>query len=736
MKKLFSASLVFLMVLGMVGMALIPVAKGSIGLNYEPVDKGPYIRDSNVPIDFSTLPTSFSGSAEGSSLKVAQVVSTPYYEVGDVIYWLALDDYYGYYFFAPFQLRGISNNCEVWVQLDLSWTEGDPREHPVVTDEMVNYILEEFDDVIYPTDTLYFGVPDEHNGTYSLLDAWGYVPPGYYGGSSRNVILIENVRDENYYNPDYPYYIAGFYSPAFEAYMDRNIITIDCYDWIHRLGPEGHEWVPGDYVTRPYLYESVVAHEYQHLIHDDYNPDDDTFMNEGCSMYAEVLCGYPIDWNAINSYLYTPDNSLVDWGDQGDINILADYGAALLWTVYLSDHYGGADFIRYFVQSGVPGIEGINLALAHFGYSETFDDVFRDWRIANLIHSDVPGRGRYNYVTIDLGGAEAVEPRVYEVKATYPELVPPTKGTDFGTTVTILGYDTGISTLGAYGSDYVRIDGLKASWVPKLVFDGDDEAGPRWVREDMDGDGDLEWYSTTGGSLADLSIVAELNLPEGNVVLSFDTYFEIEDYWDFGFVQISLDGENWTSLENSNTTYVHDPNAHPTIVENLPGLTGSSEGWVREEFNLTEHSGKSVFLRFRYVTDWAVQYAGWWVDNIAINGEVVDDADENVVFSPLLEEADFIVTVIRVIEVRIGWLDLDGWDFMWEGRFRTTGVGLDFSGHSKKVTVYIVEDVKLDDSTEYGTERLLKFVGRFSYVLLVVSCKQGYSDYVFSVVSG
>ncbi|MHA1505570.1 MAG: hypothetical protein ACTSR0_00005 [Candidatus Asgardarchaeia archaeon] len=563
----------------------------------------------------------------------------------------------------------------------------------------------------------------------------GYVPPGYYSGSSRNVILIENVRDENYYNPDYPYYIAGFYSPAFEFYMDRNIITIDCYDWIHRLGPEGHEWVSGEYVTRPHLYESVVAHEYQHLIHDDYNPDDDTFMNEGCSMYAGILCGYPVDWNAINSYLYTPDNSLVDWGDQGDINILADYGAALLWTVYLSDHYSGADFIRYFVQSGVPGIDGINLALAHFSYSETFDDVFRDWRIANLIHSDVPGKGRYNYVTIDLGGPEAVEPRVYEVEATFPELVPSTRGTDFGTTVTILGYDTGVSTLGAYGSDYIRIDGLRDSWRPLLVFDGDDEAGPRWVREDMDGDGDLEWYSTTGGSLADLSIIAEVNLPEGKVVLSFDTYFEIEDYWDFGFVQISVDGENWISLENPNTTYVHDPNAHPTIVANLPGFTGSSDGWVREEFNLTEYSGRSVFLRFRYVTDWAVQYAGWWVDNIAINGEVIDDADNDVVFSPLLEEADFIVTVIGVKEIRIGWLDLNGWDFMWEGKFRAAGVGLDFSGHSKKATIYIVEDVKLDDSTEYGTKKLLKFVGRLSYVLLIVSCKQGYSDYTFSVVS-
>ena len=144
------------------------------------------------------------------------------------------------------------------------------------------------------------------------------------------------------------------------------------------------------------------------MIHDDYNPYDDAFMNEGCSMYAELLCGYGIEAAYLNSYFATPDNSLTVWGDQGDINILADYGAAALWTIYLSDHYGGAEFISHFVQAGIPGIEGINAALAYFGYDVTFDDVYRDWRLANLIHSDFPGCGKYNYKSIDLNDPEII----------------------------------------------------------------------------------------------------------------------------------------------------------------------------------------------------------------------------------------------------------------------------------------------------------------------------------------
>jgi len=275
-RKILSVLIVLLLTLSVFGLAF-PIANSSPELpNYEPIDLGPLIRNSNIPVNFDTLPSCMEDPI-------------PYYEVGDMAYWLALDSYMGYYFFDVFQLRAISDYCEIWVQVDYGWPEGDPRPEPTITDEMIAYLIDQFDTVIYPIDTEYFGVPDEHDGTYSLLEAWGYVPPGYYNGSSRNVILVENVRDDNYYDPTYPYYIAGFYSSSLEAYMDRNIITIDCYDWIHRLGPEGYEWVPGEYVTRPYLYESVVAHEYQHLIHDDYNPDDETFLNEGCSMYAEIL---------------------------------------------------------------------------------------------------------------------------------------------------------------------------------------------------------------------------------------------------------------------------------------------------------------------------------------------------------------------------------------------------------------------------------------------------------------
>ena len=655
--------------------AVIPIKSTTPELpDYIPIDKGPEIRAANYPIDLTTIPKDPEDP-------------WPYYEVGDMAYWLALDAYYGYYFFDVFELRAISNNCEIWVQVDLSWPEGDPRSAPIITDEMIEYLIEQFDTVIYPIDTEYFGVPDVHNGSQSLLEAWGYVPPGYYNGSSRNVILVENVRDENYYDPTYPYYIAGFYSSSLEAYMDRNIITIDCYDWIHRLGPEGYSWVPDEYVTRPHLYESVVAHEYQHLIHDDYNPEDATFMNEGCSMYAEILTYNLIDWSSINSFLYTPDNSLVEWGDQGDINILADYGAALLWVVYLSDHYGGAEFIKHFVQAGIPGIEGINAALAYFGYDVTFDDVFRDWRLANLIHSDFPGCGRYNYETIDLNSEEAIPLRVYNVSGFTDWM----KGTDFGNTTTILGYDTGISKIGPYGTDYIKLYDWKKPGI--IFFDGDDYAIYGWTLTE-----EGVWWSGAA-NLMNTLLYGEAYVDPADPTLTLVTKYDIEGEWDFGFVQVSIDGgETWISLENEYTTYDHDPNAHPDIIANLPGLTGTSPDWpdwTTMTFNLSAYAGQTVLIGFRYMTDWATLYEGWYIKSASVSGTPLE-------LTAAYPEADFKVTVIYAFECH--------------GR-----------------TFYLPADMWLNDETEEGFA--FGYAKGPVYILLAISptIEKGFVDYQFKV---
>ncbi|MHA1561330.1 MAG: hypothetical protein ACTSPA_04325 [Promethearchaeota archaeon] len=571
-----------------------------------------------------------------------------YPNVGAIKLWAILDDYLGGYFATYYILYAIGEVSEIWVQMDLGYNakKGDHRETPIVTIEQCEYLLSEFENTIYPIDTDYFGQEEFHNGSNpeAAID-------DFYDEDGKSVILVSNIRDEHYYNPDYPYYIAGFYSPTFEGFFDRNIISIDCLNWEDRVGPD---------VPRPFLYEAIIAHEYQHLIHDDWNTFDDLFMNEGCSMYAEPLCGYPLAWGDIDSYLATPDNSLTDWGDQGGINILADYGSALMWAIYLSDTFG-PNFLKYFVQNGTGGIEGLNVAFEEF--DTNFDEVFHDWRIANLIHS-----GDYNYEFMDLG--ETLPARIYDL-TTFP-----TKGIDFGETVSILDNPTGVYMLGAYSTDYIGLDGFNDY---TLSFNGDDFATlPTWENDGK------TLYTTPAASEMDLRILCDLNLDE-NSILSFDTMFEIELDWDFGFVQISDDdGETWTSLENEYTTSEFADGGYPAIEENLPGLSGVMS-WTNMEFDLSPYSGE-VILQFRYMTDWAFEEPGWWIENVMINEDVLDLNE----FYSIIPEADFMVTLTNA----------DGTELY---------------------------DLVLDDLTEEGTFDLGIFEDE--YILLIVSATVGMADY-------
>ena len=675
-KKIISVSIALVLAFSILSVSFVPKASSIAEISdCEPIDVGPRLRDSTVPVDMSNAPT---GPGHHS----------PYFEVGDVWYWFTYDDYYGYVTFDTYQLRAIGDVCEIWVQVppEGDWSfppetppKPNPTNPPIVTQEQIDYILEEFETNIYPTDTGYFGVPDFHDGSN---DAWGY---GYwYEETGRSVIQISNIRDAHYWT-DYPYYIAGFYWGLYEYYFDRNIINIDCYDWEHRVGPEGTEWIPGEYVTRPYLYEGVVAHEYQHLIHADYNPGDPSFMNEACSTFAEILCGYGADWSSINSYMYTPDNSLTIWGDQGDINILADYGAAQLWATYLNDHYG-EEFLGYFVQAGIPGIDGINAALEYFGYRERFDDVYHDWRLANLIRSDFPGCDKYNYKTIDITEADPIF--THEISGLPVDW---TKGTDFGTTKTNLNYDTLISKVGPYGSDYIVFEDWKK--IGKIYFDGDDSATYAWTLTDYG------WWPGSG-NLIDLQLVGQAYVDPADPTLTLVTSYSIEEYWDFGFVQVSTDGgQTWTSLENEYTTYDYYTDVQ-AIIDNLPGLTGFSPDWpdsTTMTFDLTGYEGQTVMIGFRYMTDEYTNWDGWFISSAGVSGIPLELEPVYIVVG----EADFQVTIVYAFEI-------DG------------------------CTVYIPLDMWLNDKTERGS--MLAYTNSIDAIMVVSpTMQEGFVDYAFKV---
>ena len=492
--------------------------------------------------------------------------------------------------FKPFTLRSVGENVEIWVANDLSFPAGDSRPAHVVTQGQVDKLRDEFDKNIYPKATAFFGTPDVHDGSKSPL-AGKNVPAGYYEGSDKVIMLVDNIQDDNYNDPTYPFFVAGFFWQTLENYIDRNIITIDTNSWETRLES---------------TFFGTTIHELQHLIHADNDGAEETWLNEGMSTFSEYLGGYGHDDSSINFYLDHPENSLVNWdehqGAKTGPETIADYGQVYLFTLYMNDKFG-REFIRDLALNGTQGMNSVDEVLKAHGSELDFTQLYQNFITALTLDSDRVGNGVYNFDSIDL--------RDVVVNSTTGEKRG--KTVDFEKAVTF--EKEGVP---AWGGDFKELDFQDK--IRSISFDGVDFLGTPWtsVVDPKNAANKVLWGGQ--GDEADNALIFEADLSGvKSATLKFDNLIDIEEQWDFGMVQVSTDGgETWNSLENENTRSDVVEEGYPKIKDNVPGFTGTYENWQEEGFDLSQFAGQKVLVAFRYLTDWGTTQGGWYVDNIEI----------------------------------------------------------------------------------------------------------------------
>jgi hypothetical protein len=582
-------------------------------------------------------------------------------KVGTTRTWLALNDYTGRIYLKNYTLRGVGDHIEVWVADNRAFPAGDCRNDlgmTEVTDAQVQNFIHEFDSNIYPLESDYFSVPPNRDGKKALLPSLiPNLPSAEYKGEGDNIVtLVDNVRDANYYDPTTPdgqTYIAGFFYSVFNEYFNRNVMTIDVFDWVHRTGatPPDDSTDP-DYVActeklgadpsralglpRPHLYEGVFAHEYQHLLEYYEDPDEASWVNEGLSDWAQTLVGYvdpsvPPDEPGADSHIKCflgfsppsfggPENSLTAWGDQGAPETLCDYGAAYTFMEYLVSHYGSDAMTALHREDG-NGLEGLETVLGGQGATVSARETLHDWAAAVAVDAKVDSGGAVNGASSDAMTANSLSAKInWNTAEAYTDPGAPPNG-----------------------SDYVRLrDGsgyLAAGDISSISFNGDatlepepvqwtvDGTPPGATTADMscggvipDGPAPAALYSGCGPNL-DRAIVRSVDVPAGGGALTFDALWDTEVGWDFGYVQVSTNGgATWTSLPTADTTSDHDPGAVSQVVDQLPGFTGDSGTWRPQSASLTAYAGQTVLVAFRYITDPGVDEGGFWVRNISAAG--------------------------------------------------------------------------------------------------------------------
>lgn len=463
--------------------------------------------------------------------------TVPLPKVGDRQEFWVSDQSTKNYFKINASLRYATQHVYMWVQDSLK-----------LTDDVIRRAGDEFEHKIFPTNARYFGNqwPGNQKVRLHILNASIPGVGGYYSSADEYPRQINPRSNER---------------PMF-------YINVDAYK-------------PG---TPDY--GGVLAHEFQHMIHWHQDPQEPSWVNEGLSELAASLNGYGGD-RATSAFASNPDVQLNAWADTPQA-AGPHYGNAYLFATYFFQRFG-EKALRNLVASPQQGIAGFEEVLKKDDLGTTFDDLFRDWLIANYLDDPTVGDGRYAYKDINVH----VQPQqtVRDLPARSQE------------------------TVHQYAADYFRLVPSQPGDVV-VTFRG----APTIKLVDNDPhSGRYEWYSNRGDN-SNTSLTRAFDLTSvKSASLETWVWYDLEEDFDYAYVEVSIDGgKTWDILQGQ---YTRDTNPNGNNFGH--GWTGKSGGgktpqWVQEKIDLSPYAGKPILLRFEVITDDAYNSPGFVIDDISI----------------------------------------------------------------------------------------------------------------------
>jgi hypothetical protein len=109
-------------------------------------------------------------------------------------------------------------------------------------------------------------------------------------------------------------------------------------------------------------------------------------------------------------------------------------------------------------------------------------------------------------------------------------------------------------------------------------------------------DGTACFWSGKGNNINNtITMPVALPVVAGDSLIFWKKYY-IEDSWDFAYVEVSADGADFSVIDK---------------------YTGTSSAWTRSALDLGPYAGDSVFIRFRYTTDFVIAKDGLYIDNVS-----------------------------------------------------------------------------------------------------------------------
>ena len=446
-------------------------------------------------------------------------------------------------------LRYITDHLYFWVQDGVAYN---PRD--------LQRLADTFENEIYPINREFFG------------SEW---TPGVDGDPHLYILYAGGLGGS----------VAGYFSSVDEVPPQANEFS------------NAHEMflISADLVRLEdeYAY-SVLAHEFQHMIHWYRDRNEDTWMNEGFSSLAMFLNGYSIGGH---DFLYTldPDIQLTTWPDNPESRT-PHYGSSFLFLTYFLDRFG-EDATKALVAEPENGMVSIDKVLADNGVvdedsNETLsaDEVFADWVVTSYLQDASVGDGRFTYHNY----SNAPKPSETEQLDSCP-------------------VDWQTRDVSQYGVDYIRIN-CRGEF--NLRFEGTVQVG---VLPEDPYSGAYAFWSNQGDE-SDMTLTREFDFSShsGPLTFSYWTWYDLEKDYDYLYLEASLDGETWQILQTPSGTE-EDPSGNSYgWAYNGPSGGNAGPQWIQESVDISQFAGQRVQLRFEYITDAAVNGEGFLLDDVAI----------------------------------------------------------------------------------------------------------------------
>jgi hypothetical protein len=252
---------------------------------------------------------------------------------------------------------------------------------------------------------------------------------------------------------------------------------------------------------------------------------------------------------------------------------------------YVMDRFGGPGVLPDLLHGCSREGDTFTRLLAALGVGGDFNGLVMDWAVANLVNDPSIADGRYGYASP--GGRvvlrQAASPTaplaasVPQQAASYVEVAP--------------------------GAHSVSVTAETA--VPLLP--ALDAAHPRL------------WWSNREDSM-DSRLTREVDLRGvGTATLTFQAWYDLEQDFDFAYVEASADGgRTWTVLPGRATHA--DVALGNSIGEGWTGMSGGglAPAWISEQVDLSRFAGQQILLRFECLTDQGYSARGFAVADVAV----------------------------------------------------------------------------------------------------------------------